>query len=370
MSTDAVAVFGTRPEIIKLAPIVSALNVETKLSIRCVSTGQHRDLQADFILASGIELDHDLALMVEHEPFERFLRRALAALVPTLERLAPRAVLVQGDTSSALAGALAATRLRIPVVHIEAGLRSGDFHNPYPEEAIRVLISHCAALHCAPTAGNARHLRSEGIDPSRIVITGNPVVDGLQATMRNRRPSAKASAYLDAVRDKRLLLLTTHRRENFGVRLAAYLAVIRSFMDSVPDVRLLAPVHPNPAVADALRTAFETQGRVDLVAPMNHADFLHVLARADLALSDSGGVQEESASLGTPLIVLRAKTERPEAIVAGTAGLAEDAKVLEDMLNPIRSSGAWPARIKPDTNPFGDGHSGSRIARLVADFLH
>lgn len=359
-------VFGTRPEVIKLAPVLRALARDARLRPVQVSTGQQADLTPVFTRGLGVEVHDDLDVMVAGQPLARLLAAVVAGLEPVLRRHAPAAVLVQGDTVSALGGALAAALQQVPVVHVEAGLRTGDPHRPFPEEHCRRLVAPLAALHCAPTEGNRAALIAEGIDTRRIEVTGNPVVDAVQSLARAAAPSPETVAALDWVAESRLVLVTAHRRENFGARLRGYLEVLRTFAQAHPEVRLVVPVHPNPEAGTPIREALGDVASVRLLPPLDYPSFVALLARAWLVVSDSGGLHEEAATLGRPLVVMREVTERPEALASGTARLAPTPADLARVLADTAADDAWCRAAASASNPFGDGRSGARIAQAVA----
>lgn len=365
-----VAVFGTRPEIIKLAPVLRALADDPGIRTNLVSTGQQRDLLPMFLDDFGMRIDESLDTMIPGRSLNESLAAMITALDGVFARTVASLVVVQGDTSTALAGALAARFCGIPVAHIEAGLRTGNPARPFPEESNRTLISHIASLHFAPTAGNRETLLAEGIPGHRIVVSGNPVIDALVAMQAQAQPSAALTESLDRFNGKKLMLLTVHRRENFGRRLDAYIEVIRAFLERHPDCALVAPVHPNPQARDSVLTGFNGMAQVALIDPLPYADFISLLGRAWLVLSDSGGIQEEVVTLGTPLLVLRTETERPEAVACGAARLAPTAAALSAELEIAIKPGSWLESSSPHDNPFGDGHSGPRIARAMSEFVH
>ena len=355
-----VAVFGTRPEAIKFAPVLAACKAHPELDCASIVTGQQAHLLRDQLDALCIEVHHRLEVMTAGQSLPALLASTARRLAPLLHRLAPRAVLVQGDTTTALAAALAAGFEGLPVVHIEAGLRSFSLTSPYPEEAHRILITHAA------TAQNVVNLVNEGVAAATIVLTGNPVVDGLTAALSQARPSAALASVLARHAGRRVVTLTVHRRENFGPRLAGYVRAARSFVAAREDCVLVAPVHPNPVVGETLRALLAGHARAELMAPLGYHDFLALLQASALVLSDSGGVQEEVAAIGVPLLVLRDTTERPEILTTGLARLARSPAELTNMLAEIE---AWPTLRPLAVNPFGDGHSGPRIAHAVAEFL-
>ncbi len=360
------AVLGTRPEAIKFAPVLAACAEHSVLRCETVVTGQQADLLRDQLDTLKITVHHRLDVMRAGQSVNELLTTTVQALTPLMARLAPHAVLVQGDTTTALAAALVASFAHIPLVHIEAGLRSFNCLSPYPEEGNRVLISHASALHCAATTDNVVNLVNEGVAPEAIVLTGNPIVDALQRSLPAAQPSPALAALLARHHGRRIVTFTMHRRENFGARLVDYVTTVRDFVAAREDCVLVAPVHPNPAVGKVLNALLADTARVELIAPLGYQDFLALLAASALLLSDSGGVQEEVAALGVPLLVLRDTTERPEIFATGLAKLAPEPAVLAEQLAAL---GEWPARRPLAVNPFGDGHSGPRIVRAVARLL-
>ncbi len=354
---------------VKFAPVLAALAAHPRFDVKTVVTGQQPDLMPDFIKTFGLAPTRELAVMVPEQSVAALLAGSARALVPVLREFAPQAVLVQGDTTTALAAALVAAFAHIPVVHIEAGLRTGNLASPYPEEINRTLITHAATLHCAPTIGNMRQLLSEGITADHIVLTGNPVVDAMTSAMPGAAPTPLVATLLAGTAGQQRVVVTLHRRENFGQRLTDYLQVIADFVKSTPAVELVFPVHPNPQVRRAVETTLAGRPRVHLTPPLNYTDFLCLLKAAALVLSDSGGIQEEIAVLGTPLIILRENTERPEILATGIARLAADGAQLASLLTAISERHEWPASAPLTHNPFGDGTGGARIAAAIAAFL-
>jgi UDP-N-acetylglucosamine 2-epimerase (non-hydrolysing) len=363
--------FGTRPEIIKLAPVLRALEARKGLEVEAVASGQHTDLLHPFAAEFGVRIDHDLKVMRPGQTPSAVAARVLEGLDPLLAELQPDLLLVQGDTTTAAAGALAAFHRGIPVGHVEAGLRTGDLARPFPEELNRRLISRIASLHFAPTAHNVHTLESEGVAAHAIAQTGNPVVDALRATLGARPPSPELSAQLEASAEQRLLVLTTHRRESFGAEMEGNLRVLRRFVETHPDTALAFPVHPNPSVAEPTERVLAGVERVHLLPPLGYADFLHLLSRAWLIVSDSGGIQEEAPSLGKPVLVLRSNTERPEAVAAGVAQLVggDPARLLRS-LDALAEDDAWIRSVGEIPNPFGDGRAGERIADATEAYLN
>jgi UDP-N-acetylglucosamine 2-epimerase (non-hydrolysing) len=365
------SIFGTRPEAIKLAPVLhelSALDKEFR-SVNIV-TSQHTELLRPFLDLFSIRTDFDLSAMQPGQSLNVLMSRILAALDPILEEVGPDIVLVQGDTTSAIAGAMAAFQRGIPVGHVEAGLRSNNPFSPFPEEMNRRLVGRLAALHFAPTDQNVEMLLKEGIDEKSIYRTGNPVIDAVHWIMKTKKPSARIDELLKSIREPRKLVLTTHRRENFGTTMKGHMRVVREFVEAHEDVSVIFPVHANPAVRAAAEGALSKHSRIHLIDPIDYADFLHLMANAWLIASDSGGVQEEVPTLGKPLIILRENTERPEAVDCGAAKLAgTSAQTLAELLEMAYLGDPWVDSVKTIDNPFGSGDSAKRIVDAIRDGL-
>jgi UDP-N-acetylglucosamine 2-epimerase (non-hydrolysing) len=318
----------------------------------------------------GVALDIDLGAMRAGQGLNQLCARVIAALDPVLAAEAPEVVLIQGDTTSALAAALAARYRRIRVGHVEAGLRTDDPDRPFPEQINRRLITRLATFHFAATRHNVRTLLAEGVPAGSIALTGNPVVDALTGVLMRTSPSPKLAQLLSRLGDHRLIVLTTHRRENFGAAMRCHLEVLRRFVDRHEDIVLIFPVHPNPAVREAALAVLDGATRVCLLEPLDYADFLHLLTRAWLIVSDSGGVQEEAPSLGKPVLVLRENTERPEAVDCGIARLVgAKPERLARALDEVVGNNSWAHRVGRLQNPFGCGDAGPRIADALASFL-
>ncbi|WP_165235808.1 non-hydrolyzing UDP-N-acetylglucosamine 2-epimerase [Aquisphaera insulae] len=375
MRPVVMTVFGTRPELIKLAPVVHAFEpYAPALRAVTVNTGQHRDLLIPFLDSFRVRVDHALDVMTAGQTPNQVCARILDAIDPILAAERPSILLVQGDTTTALAGAIAAFHRGIPVGHVEAGLRSGDRANPFPEEMNRRLISRLASHHFTATERNRATLLAEGIAPESIAVTGNPIVDALHAIggEEHRPDSPRLRSLLDATRGLGRIVLTTHRRESFGGALEANLRVLRDFIARRADLCLIFPVHPNPEVRKQAAAILAGHPRVHLVEPLDYAAFLGLLARATLIVSDSGGIQEEAPSLGKPVLVLRENTERPESIEAGFAKLSRnDPAELARLLDEACSPGSWAESLRAvgSANPYGPGDAGPRIARAVAEIL-
>lgn len=364
--------FGTRPEIIKLAPVIWAMerHPDQWQSIT-VSSSQHTDLLRPFIRELSISVDHDLAVMTPGQTPSAVLARVIEAIEPLLIRERPDMVLVQGDTTTAIAGALAAFYARIPVGHVEAGLRTGNRLSPFPEEMNRRLITQLADYHFAATADNVRILLNEGVQAQNIILTGNPVVDALLHILACSSASSKLTQILDSIPlTQRVIVLTTHRRENFGQVMTSHLRALRRFVEKHGEIELIFPVHPNPSVRAVVGAEFTDVKRIHCIDPMEYADFLHLLSRAWLIVSDSGGVQEEAPSLGKPLLVLRDTTERPEVLECGVGKLVgHSGDQLEKMLENAILDKSWFDIVRQTKNPFGQGNAGERIVSAISEFL-
>ncbi len=365
-------VFGTRPEAIKLAPVMWALRRRAS-QWRCinVNTAQHEDLLRPILHELRFPVHHDLQVMRAGQGPNALLAKALSELTPVLETHRPDVLVVQGDTTTALAGALAGFHAGVPVAHVEAGLRVlAGSTAPFPEEMNRRLISQLASLHFAATRQHAQALHSEGVPAEQVWVTGNPVVDALRWISRCAEPSWHLRARLEALRGQRLLLLTTHRRENHGSVMWGHMQAVAQFVREYPDVSVLFPVHPNPEVRRMALQVLGGQERVHLLQPLGYADFIHLLSKAWLVVSDSGGVQEEAPSLGKPLLILRDCTERPEVLACGVGRLAglQGGQVLQH-LRQAHADTAWTDRVQHVRNPFGDGSAGERIAKALTRHL-
>jgi len=294
------------------------------------------------------------------------LSRLLKALDVVLDNDVPSIILVQGDTTSALAGALAAHHRKIPLAHVEAGLRSGDRYSPFPEEMNRRLVTQLANLHMAATQRSVDLLLGEQIAPDRIFLTGNPIVDAVHEVQKTSQPSRSVADIIASVEDRKLIVLTSHRRESFGTVMRKNLEVLRNFVAAHEDVELVFPVHPNPAVRAACDEVLSSCPRVRLVKPMIYPDFIALLNRAWLIVSDSGGIQEEAPSLGKPLLVLRENTERPEAVECGCARLiGSDPCELKLQLERAYGGDPWIGSVASMENPFGDGNAARSIVDAV-----
>lgn len=366
-------VLGTRPEAIKLFPVIRALGDVPGLAVTVCATGQHRDLATPVMELAGIRPDIALGLMRPGQDLNRLSAALLDGLARVIADVHPDWVMVQGDTTSALCGALAAFHARVPVAHVEAGLRSGDLASPFPEEANRRMIGTVASLHFAPTPGAADALRREGVDQASIHVTGNTGIDAL-LWMRARlveEPDLGAGIASVAQRldGRRLIAVTCHRRENIGSGASGLAEAMRQLAGR-GDCAFVLPLHPNPAVREPLRSALDGMAHVTLSEPLDYPDFVRLLDAAHLILTDSGGVQEEAPMLGKPILVLRDTTERPEGVAAGAArviGTSADRIVRETAR--LLDDPAAHAEMAQVRMPYGDGAAAARIVQILSTRL-
>lgn len=370
-SIRAASIFGTRPEAIKLMPILRELQARPReFESVAIVTSQHTDLLDPLLELFAIRADHKLGVMRPGQSLDQLLGRLMLALDTTLDETKPDVILVQGDTTSALAGALAAHHRRIPLVHVEAGLRSGARYNPFPEEMNRRLITQLSTLHMAATKANFETLLAEGVPAAQVVLTGNPVIDALQAVLKATEPGAELQKLLAPLAGKKLIVATSHRRESFGETMQSNLVALADFVSRREDTALVLLVHPNPEVQRASARIAGTNERIKLLPPMLYPDFLHLLSASWLIVSDSGGIQEEAPTLGKPLLVLRKNTERPEVIACGAAKLVGgDPSRLAELLEEVYRDRSWIDSVRSIPNPFGDGHAARRIADAIVTAL-
>ena len=364
-------VVGTRPEGIKLAPVVHALQahadaVETRVAL----TGQHTDLLDQVLEVFALPVDWDLGIMREGQDLYDVAQGCLTGLRPVLGAYRPDLVLVQGDTATVLFAALAAFFERIRVGHVEAGLRSGDKWQPYPEEVFRKLAGGVADLHFAPTRQARENLLREGVPADQVYLTGNTVVDALLGIAAQDRPVSNPALREALAEGRRLVLVTAHRRESFGAPLREIFQAIRTLADRHTDTVFLYPVHPNPNVRGPAEELLSGHPRIRLTAPLDYADLAAALRRATLVLTDSGGIQEEALSFGTPVLVLREVTERPEGVRAGVARLVGTGRdrILQ-AADELLSDETARRAMATARNPYGDGQAGRRIADIVVHHL-
>ncbi len=366
-------VFGTRPEGIKLAPVVLELQRSNwDVSVRVCVTAQHREMLDQVLKLFYLRVHHDLNVMQEGQSLEDVTCRVLSRMKTVLHREKPDLVLVQGDTTTTFAAALAGFYEGIPVAHVEAGLRTWNKHSPFPEEINRVLATHVCDLHFAPTEQSRKNLLREGIRPERVNVTGNSVIDALlhvhKQVKRERAVYEKMFRFLDS--SKRMILVTGHRRESFGEGFRQICRAIHTIAFKYPNVEVVYPVHLNPNVQKPVRKVLKGLPNVHLLEPLEYKPFVFLMDRSYLILTDSGGVQEEAPSLGKPVLVMREDTERPEGVKAGTVrlvGTREKAIVREvDLM--LRRNDLY-RKMSRTHNPYGDGKSAARIVRAIRTYL-
>ena len=369
MTQRILTIFGTRPEAIKLFPLVHALDGDERFESRVLVTGQHRAMLDQVLDIAGIAPDYDLAVMQPDQTLDALTARLLTGIGTAMDEERPDRVVVQGDTATAMAGALAAYYRRIPVCHVEAGLRSGNIYQPWPEEVNRKIIGTIADLHCAPTPTARDALLAENVDPTCVHVTGNTVIDALHWVVDRVRREPQLAAGLSGLESrfagKRIIGVTSHRRENFGDGMAAIADAIRR-LAARDDVAIIFPVHLNPNVRQVMDGRLAGLDNVAMIEPLDYPHFARLLDLADLMLTDSGGVQEEAPALGKPVLVMRATTERPEGVAAGTALLVgTDAdRIVAEASRLLDDADAYAAMARAH-NPFGDGRSAARIADLM-----
>lgn len=360
-------VFGTRPEAIKLAPVIQALEADRALRVRVVVTGQHREMLDQVLKVFGIRPDHDLDVMTPGQTLSELTGRLVPALDRVIKDEAPAAVLVHGDTTTAFAAALAAFYNKAPVGHVEAGLRTDDIYAPFPEEMNRRLLSELATWHYAPTEASRAALLAEGIAGGSVLLTGNTVIDALYRTLATTRPPLMRPPLSACSPERKMLLVTAHRRENFGKPLEAICGAIRRIADRYPLLDVCYPVHLNPRVRGPVGRILGGHPRIHLLDPLDYVAFSHLLARAHIVLTDSGGVQEEAPALGKPVLVMRDATERPEAVEAGVVELvgADEGRIVSGVSRLLDDAEAYLSMVRA-VSPYGDGRAGERIAAFLA----
>ncbi|MDD6094305.1 MAG: UDP-N-acetylglucosamine 2-epimerase (non-hydrolyzing) [Clostridia bacterium] len=358
------SVFGTRPETIKMAPLVKELEKRKEIeSVICV-TGQHRQMLDQVLEAFQIRPDYDLDIMKEGQTLTDITVRVLEGMNKVIEKEKPQIVLVHGDTTTAFAAAMSAFYNRVPIGHVEAGLRTYNKYSPYPEEINRQFIGCVADMNFSPTEKSRNNLIKEGKDPETVYVTGNTAIDAMKLTVRDD--------YSDEVtewaKDSRLIVLTAHRRENIGDTMKGMFRAIRRVCEKYPDVKIVYPVHLNPAVVSAANEVLGGMDRIRLIKPLEVVEFHNLLSRSYIILTDSGGIQEEAPSLHKPVIVLRDTTERPEGVEAGTLKLAgTDENVIFNMIDELLSNREEYEKMSRAENPYGDGHASERIADAIID---
>lgn len=363
-------VFGTRPEIVKLAPVIKALETyRSAITSKVCVTAQHREMLDPLLSLFRINPDYDLNIMQPNQDVFYVTTKALAKLKEVLELERPDFVLVQGDTTTAFAAALSAFYLKIEVGHVEAGLRSGNKYNPFPEEINRVLISHIADLHFAPTEQAKLNLLTEGVSGDKILVTGNTVVDALFRILELTKDK-KTLLPITVKSHHKIILVTAHRRESFGEGITGVCLALKEIVERAKDVEIVFPVHLNPNVKDVVYKLLSGVERIHLVDPMDYISFVHLMQKAYLILTDSGGIQEEAPSLSKPVLVLRDQTERPEIVKLGGARLVgtDPRKIVQETLMLLADRKSY-EEMAAVPNPYGDGHAAERIVEGLIRFL-
>ena len=363
-------ILGTRPEAIKMAPVIRTFRRhKDTYHVIVVVTAQHRDMLDQILKLFEIVPNHDLDIMKDNQSIHDVTARCLKKLLGIIAEEKPDMVLVQGDTTSTFIGALSAFYMKIPVAHIEAGLRSFDKYNPFPEEMNRRMTTVLADLHFAPTGTAAANLAHEGISTDRIFITGNTVIDALLEVVRKR---FVFPPHLDSLikSSQKIILVTAHRRESFGEPLKNVCRALQEIVRHTPSCRILFPVHPNPEVKKTVYAMLDNTPNIALLSPLDYETFVHVINKSHLILTDSGGIQEEAPSLGKPVLVLRNKTERIEAIEAGTAKMVgtDFATIVRETLNLLSNADEYEAMAKK-ANPYGDGKASQKIYDIISRWL-
>lgn len=363
-------IYGTRPEAIKMAPLVLALDRDDRFQVQVVVTGQHREMLDQVNSTFGIVPHHDLDVHTAGQTLTDITIRTLRGLSTALEEFAPDAVLVQGDTSTTFVAALAAFYAGIPVIHTEAGLRTGDIYSPFPEEINRRLTSQLAALHLAPTWASRENLVRENVDPNTIYVTGNSVIDALHFTVSTRPQIADPQLSALLAQGHKMVLVTAHRRESWGHPLRRIGSALARLAMRYPDHDFVFPAHRNPLVREAILPAVAHCPNVVVTEPLPYPEFCALLERSHLLLSDSGGVQEEGPSLGKPVLVMRDTTERPEAVTAGTVRLVgtDEERIVDAVSTLLDDEKAYELMARA-VNPYGDGRAAPRTVQAIARYF-
>ncbi|TBT83386.1 UDP-N-acetylglucosamine 2-epimerase (non-hydrolyzing) [Propioniciclava sinopodophylli] len=363
-------IYGTRPEAVKMAPLIKALQVSEVLEPIVVSTGQHREMMDQVNAWFQIQPDLDLNVFKDGSTLNELAARILNQLDPVLAQHKPDAVVVQGDTTTVAVAAVACFYRLIPVVHLEAGLRSGDIHSPFPEEANRKLAGQVTALHLAPTSASMANLIREGVPHTSIVVAGNTVVDALNWTVAQDVTFADQVLAREYAAERPMILLTTHRRENWGEPMRRIGAAVAEIARRYPSHLVVFPMHKNPLVREQVLPSIEGLENVHVTEPLDYPEFVHAQKWACLVLTDSGGVQEEAPSFGKPVLVLRDNTERPEAVSAGTVKLVgtTEERIVAETVRLLDDEGAY-NKMAQAVNPYGDGRAAERSVAAIAHLL-
>ncbi|MBN9233998.1 MULTISPECIES: non-hydrolyzing UDP-N-acetylglucosamine 2-epimerase [Phyllobacteriaceae] len=361
-------VYGTRPEAIKMAPLVAEIDRSDHLQAVVAVTGQHRAMLDQVNALFGVEPAYDLNIITQRQRLEDVTSRVLGGVSDIIAQEEPDAVLVQGDTTTCFAAALAAFYRQVPVVHLEAGLRTGNLYNPFPEEANRRLTTRLAAIHLAPTPSSKANLLHDGVDEDAITVTGNSVIDALLDVVGRNIPVRNPDIL--RICGRRSVLVTMHRRESWGEPMARAACAIARLAKAFPDTVFLLPAHLNPAVRDVLLPPLAGHDNVLITAPLDYSDFVRSMHDCALVLTDSGGVQEEAPTFGKPVLVLRDTTERPEAVTAGTVRLVgtDDERIVRDTTRLLVDAVAYDAMARA-VNPYGDGRAAWRAVRAIEHFF-
>ena len=362
-------IFGTRPEAIKMAPLVKALEAAPDMEPIVTVTAQHRDMLDQVLRLFDITPDYDLNIMSQGQTLYDVTNRALMGLKSVLEEAKPDVVLVHGDTTTTFAGALASFYQEIPVGHVEAGLRTGDIYSPFPEEMNRKLTGSLATYHFAPTASSEANLKRENINIDHLYVTGNTVIDALDTTVKDNYVfDDVAINALDP--NKRTVLVTTHRRENLGEPMRHVYQAIRDLLNDFDDIQVVFPVHKNPKVRQVVQEELGDVDRVTLIDPLDYEPFANLMAKSYLILTDSGGIQEEAPALGKPVLVMRDTTERPEGVEAGTLKLVgtEEETIYNEFTKLLTNQELYNQMSKA-SNPYGDGFASAKIVKILEDYL-
>lgn len=369
-SLRVMTVYGTRPEAIKVAPLLRGLGEDPRFDPVAVVSGQHREMLDQVNQIFGIVPDVDLDVFAHGQSLNGLMAKVFERLDPVLVEASLDALVVQGDTSTVAAAAMAAFYREIPVVHLEAGLRSGDLRSPFPEEANRRVTSQLASLHLAPTATARDNLLRENITVDDVVVTGNTVIDALLHTSRQGVPFGDPRLVALEEEGRRVLLVTTHRRESWGTAMQGVGRALRVLAERYPDITVVLPVHRNPLVREALLPALDGLSNVLVTEPLAYGEFTRLMAASTVVLTDSGGVQEEAPSLGKPVLVLRSNTERPEAVTAGTVRLigTQEHDVVRQVSRLLDDPSAY-REMAHAVNPYGDGNATARCVAAIAQLL-
>lgn len=370
MPLTVMPIYGTRPEAIKMAPIVKALQASPDFECVVTVTGQHREMLDQVNEIFEITPDHDLNIIQPRQTLNGVLTRTVEGLDAIFEQNLPDAVVVQGDTTTSTAGAIAAFYRGIPVIHAEAGLRSFDLFSPFPEEANRKMTSQITSLHLAPTDISRRNLMAEAINGDDIVVTGNTVIDALHHTVAKQLPFTDPALEELAASGRRVLLVTTHRRENQGEAMRGVGRALARIAAAEPEMTIVLPIHRNPAVREAVLPALEGAQNILVTEPLAYGEFTRLLSVAHVVLTDSGGVQEEAPSLGKPVLVMRENTERPEAVTAGTVKLigTDEERIVAEVDSLLHNDAIYDSMANA-VNPYGDGRAAERTVAAIAQMF-